>query len=132
MFTVHEKNQAPETGFNPEPVSSHKSEETALAAAKDVASSADKHSNIAFVQEEGTNRTWTVQHISGEVTVGYNEGVPYLVPAADAHYQIVYDARENVVTERREEAENGSVAIFLDEAPVATGDFDVTTEEISS
>jgi hypothetical protein len=132
MLTVHTKNLSPETGFNAEPTSEHKTEKAALEAAKELAASPKTHGNTVLVQEKGTNRTWTVQKIAGEATVGLDEGVPYLVEG-DAHFQITYDAREVPVEIRQETDENGGVAVYLDqpEGHPLVGEFDVHTEEIA-
>lgn len=114
MFTVHTKNKAPETGFADDPASSHKSEEAALAAAKELAQDPKTYGNTVMVCEKGTNRTWSVQYLAGQATVGYDEGTPYLVEG-EGRFLTTYDAREEVVEVRQEEDGNGGVAIFLDQ-----------------
>ncbi len=133
MFTVHTKNKAPETGFSAEPASTHKTADAALSAAKELATDKATYGNTILVTEAGTNRSWTVQHMSGEASVGYDEGVPFVVPSTEQYYVITYDAREVPTEIRREDDETtGSVAVFLDHpaGEPLIGDFEVTTEKI--
>lgn len=114
MFTVHTKNKAPETGFSDAPSSEHRSEDKALEAAKELAQDRKTYGNTVMVCETGTNRTTSVQYLAGEASVGYDEGVPYLIEG-EGKFVITLDAREVPVEIRKEEDENGGVTVHLDQ-----------------
>lgn len=132
MFTVHTKNRAPETGFSDEPASSHKTEDAAIEAAKALASDASSYGRTVLIVEAGTNTTWSVEYVTGEASVGYQDGEPYLIPAADQHFVVTKDAREVPVTVRQEDNDAGGVAIFLDQpkGEPLEGEFTQTIHEI--
>lgn len=133
MFTVHIKNKAPETGFNPEPASSHKTEDAAVEAAKALASDKSSYGRTVLVCEEGTNLTVSVEYATGEPSIGYEDGEPFLVPATDAHFLVTRDDRE-VPTEKRVEKndETGGIVVYLDQpqGDVLVGNHDQTRHDI--
>ena len=132
MFTVHTKNKSPETGFDPQPASRHKTEETAVQAAMDLAIDSKTYGRTVMVFEEGTNLAISVEYRTGEPTIGYDEGEPYLIPSPDSHFRVTRDDREEIV-ERREETDDYGVTVVHFDQPedrAMEGDIKVTVYEI--